>query len=92
MDEQSYEAIELVGSSDQGIEEAIHAAIATAGETTTRHMRYFEVIETPGQIRHGRITEYQVRIKLSFRLGEEPGVHHLDDIPEPCADPMNAGP
>jgi flavin-binding protein dodecin len=92
MDDHSYETVELVGSSDQGIEGAIQAAIASAGETTTKHMRYFSVMETTGQIRQGRITEYQVRIKLSFRLGQDPLVHHFDDIPDPYADPMNDGP
>jgi hypothetical protein len=55
-------------------------------------MRWFEVIETTGQIRHGRITEYHVRVRISFRLGEDPDIHHIDDIPEPCSDPMNDGP
>jgi flavin-binding protein dodecin len=92
MDEHSYDEIERVGSSDQGIEEAIQAAIASAGDTADRHMRWFEVIETTGQIRQGRITEYQVRIKISVRLGEDPDIHHIDDIPEPYSDPMNDGP
>jgi flavin-binding protein dodecin len=92
VDEHSYETLELVGSSDQGIERAIDAALATAYDTADRHMRYFEVIDTTGQIRHGRITEYQVRIKVSFRLGEDPDIHHIDDIPEPYSDPLNDGP
>jgi hypothetical protein len=53
-------------------------------------MRWFEMIETTGQIRHGRITEYQV--KISLRPGENPDIHHVEDIPEPNSDPMNDGP
>jgi len=67
MAEHIYKKIELVGSSPQGFQPAIENAVARASETI-RNMRWFEVMETRGQIEDGRINHWQVTLKVGFTL------------------------
>jgi dodecin len=62
-----YKTIELVGSSTSGVEDAVRNAIAKAA-TTVRNLRWFEVVETRGDIADGRIAHWQVRLKVGFTL------------------------
>jgi flavin-binding protein dodecin len=62
-----YKVVELVGSSEKSIEEAIEIAIKRA-EQTMRNLRWFEVIQTRGRIEHGAVKEYQVVLKAGFAL------------------------
>lgn len=67
MTEHVYKVIEIVGSSDKSVEEAIKHAIATASKTI-RHMGWFEVVQTRGHIENGKIGHYQVTLKIGFTL------------------------
>ena len=72
MSEHTYKKIELVGSSKIGLEDAIQSAIAQASQTI-RHLRWFEVVETRGQIENGQIAYWQVTVKIGFTLeGQTP--------------------
>ena len=62
-----YKKIELVGSSPNSIEEAVQNAIAKASQSL-RNLRWFEVIETRGQIEDGRVAHWQVTLKVGFTL------------------------
>jgi hypothetical protein len=62
-----YKKIELVGTSPNSIEEAIDNAIARAAETV-HNLRWFEVVETRGQIEDGRVAHYQVTLQIGFTL------------------------
>ena len=62
-----YKKIELTGSSTTTIEDAVNAAIAKAAETI-RNMRWFEVVETRGHIKEGKVEYWQVTIKVGFTL------------------------
>lgn len=62
-----YKKIELVGSSPDSIEGAIENAIQTAGKSL-RNMDWFEVLGTRGHIVDGKVSHYQVEIKVGFRL------------------------
>jgi dodecin len=62
-----YKILEIVGSSETSIEEAITTAIAQAGKTV-RNMDWFEVIQTRGHIENGKIGHYQVTLKIGFTL------------------------
>lgn len=64
-----YRKIELVGSSPNSIEEAVQNAIAKASKTV-RDMRWFEVVETRGQIDKGKVAHWQVTLKIGFTLDE----------------------
>ena len=54
-----YKILDLVGSSDKGIEDAIQNAIARASKTI-REMKWFEVVQTRGHIENGAVRHYQV--------------------------------
>ena len=62
-----YKKIELVGSSPEGLQQAIESAVAKADETV-RNMRWSEVVETRGQIVDGKVAHWQVTVKIGFTL------------------------
>lgn len=67
MDEHIYKKIELTGSSQSSIEEAVQNAISKASETI-RHMRWFEVVETRGYVEDNAVAYWQVTLKIGFTL------------------------
>ncbi|MBK8176357.1 MAG: dodecin family protein [Rhodospirillales bacterium] len=62
-----YKKVELVGTSPVGISEAIDNAIAAAGKSL-QHVTWFEVVETRGHVENGKVSEYQVVVKVGFRI------------------------
>jgi hypothetical protein len=73
MSDHVYKVIELVGSSTASIEDAIQGAIARASQTV-RNLRWFEVLETRGQVENGKVLHYQVTLKVGFTMdGASPG-------------------
>jgi dodecin len=62
-----YKKIEIVGTSEHSIEDAIRNGIARAGESL-RNLRWFEVVETRGDISNGAIAHWQVTLKIGFTL------------------------
>jgi len=62
-----YKKIELVGSSPNGIEDAVKNALSRASQTV-RNMRWFEVTETRGYLEEGNIAHWQVTLKVGFTL------------------------
>lgn len=62
-----YKTLELTGSSSTGIEDAVNTAVAKASETV-RNMQWFEVVETRGHIRDGKVAYWQVTLKVGFTL------------------------
>jgi len=69
MDTPTYKLIELVGVSPQSYADATKNAIARAGETL-KGLDWFEVTQLRGLIREGGIAEYQVTVKVGFRVLE----------------------
>jgi dodecin len=67
MHDHVYKVIEIVGSSEKGIEDAMQTAISRAGETL-RNLRWCEVVQTRGHIENGKIREYQVVLKIGFTM------------------------
>jgi hypothetical protein len=63
----TYRVSEIVGTSPQGVDDAIRNGIARAAQTL-RHLDWFEVIEIRGQIVDGVPEHYQVGMKVGFRL------------------------
>ncbi|MGJ0490945.1 dodecin [Methylobacter sp.] len=69
MTDHIYKKIELTGSSTVSMQNAIENAISKA--TNTLHdLRWFEVVETRGNIENGKIAHWQVTIKIGFALTE----------------------
>ncbi|WP_030547945.1 dodecin [Streptomyces albus] len=62
-----YRVTEIVGSSHEGLDDAIRNGIRRASETL-RHLDWFEVTEMRGQIKDGQVEHYQVGLKVGFRL------------------------
>jgi dodecin len=67
MSDHVYKIIELTGSSTSSIEDAVNTAIARASETM-RNMQWFQVVETRGHIRDGKVAYWQVTLKIGFTL------------------------
>lgn len=62
-----YKLIELVGSSPDGVDDAIRNAIEQAGKSV-RNLDWFEATEIRGHIQDGKIAHFQVKVKVGFRL------------------------
>jgi flavin-binding protein dodecin len=65
--EHVYKVIELVGTSEKSIEDAIQNAV-TRASATLKHLRWFEVVQTRGHLDNGKIGHYQVTLKVGFTL------------------------
>ena len=63
----TYKKIEIVGSSIESTDDAIRNAIS-ACKDTIKHMDWFEVIDTRGNIKDGEIAHFQVTLKIGFRI------------------------
>ena len=68
--DRTYRVIELVGSSQKSVSDAIDSAIARAHKTL-RNLRWFQVEQVRGDIEKGKVAHYQVTLKVGFTL-EEP--------------------
>jgi len=62
-----YKITELVGTSPHSFAEATKVAVAEAAKTV-RNMVWFEVVEERGQIVDGSVAEFQVKLKIGFKL------------------------
>jgi dodecin len=65
-----YKIEEIVGTSENGLEEAIEGALARASKTI-RNLTWFEVAEIRGHIEGGEVAHYQVRLKVGFTLEDK---------------------
>ncbi len=70
MKDHIYKTVELTGSSTTTEEDAIRNAISKASQTL-RHMRWFQVMETRGDIDQGKVAHWQVSLKVGFTLEDE---------------------
>jgi dodecin len=67
MQDHVYKTTEVVGSSTEGIEDAVRRAVDKAAESI-RHMRWFEVSEIRGHIEDGAISHWQITVKIGFTV------------------------
>jgi len=63
----TYKLVELVGTSPVSYAEATKAAVAEAAKTI-RRMDWFEVVAQRGRIVDGQVAEFQVTIKVGFKI------------------------
>lgn len=63
----TYKIVELVGTSPTSFAEATKAAIAEASKTV-RHMDWFEVVQQRGRIVNGKVEDFQVALKIGFKI------------------------
>jgi hypothetical protein len=69
MKDHVYKILELVGSSEKSIDDAIRNAVVRASKTI-RDMKWFEVVQTRGHIENGAVRHYQVTLRVGFTLEE----------------------
>ena len=67
MQDKTYKLIELVGVSATSMEDAIQNAIGRANQTL-KNLDWFELVEARGLIQDGKVNQFQVKLKVGFRL------------------------
>lgn len=70
MSSRTYRVTEVVGTSPEGIDQAIRNGIERANRTL-RHLDWFEVTQTRGHVVDGVVEHFQVTMKLGFRLEDD---------------------
>ena len=63
----TYKLIDVVGTSPDSMAAAVKNAVAEASKTV-RNMSWFEVVEQRGAIRDGKVLEFQVTVRIGFKL------------------------
>jgi flavin-binding protein dodecin len=72
MSDNVYRVTEIVGSSHEGVDQAIRNAVSRASRTV-RNLDWFEVTQVRGHIEDGEIAHYQVGLKVGFRIEDPEG-------------------
>lgn len=67
MADRTYGLTEIVGTSTEGIDEAIRNGVTRAAQTM-RHLDWFEVSGVRGYIKDADVHHFQVTLKLGFRM------------------------
>jgi hypothetical protein len=62
-----YKITEVVGTSPVSFAEAVKSGVEEAAKTL-RHMHWFEVSELRGRIAEGKVEEFQVTLKIGFKV------------------------
>lgn len=70
MPDKTYKLIELVGVSDESVQQAIRNAIARASQSL-KGLDWFEMTEVRGLISDGQVSQFQVKLKVGFRILDE---------------------
>ena len=64
-----YRIAEIVGTSPNGVDDAIRNAVSRASQTL-RNIDWFEMTEVRGHLTDGQVADWQVTVKIGFRLDE----------------------
>ena len=70
MSNRTYRVTEVVGTSTEGIDDAIRNAVQRASQTL-RHLDWFEVTQVRGHVVDDAVEHFQVGLKLGFRLEDD---------------------
>jgi dodecin len=70
MSSRTYRVTEIVGTSPDGIDQAIRNGVDRASKTL-RHVDWFEVSQMRGHVVDGAVEHFQVTMKLGFRLEDD---------------------
>ncbi len=63
----TYRIAEIVGTSPDGVDAAIRNAVSRANRTL-RNLDWFEMTEVRGHLVNGEVADWQVTVKIGFRL------------------------
>jgi flavin-binding protein dodecin len=67
MAEHTYKLETIVGVSETSLEDAIRSALTRASQTL-QGLDWFQVVEKRGTIRDGTVGQFQVSVKIGFRV------------------------
>ncbi len=70
MADHTYKIAEIVGTSEDGIDQAVRNGVDRAA-TTLRNLDWFEVTDIRGHLADGAVKHFQVTMKVGFRLDDE---------------------
>jgi hypothetical protein len=84
MPDKTYKMVEIVGVSEDSIQQAVRNALAKASQTL-RNIDWFEVTAIRGWVRNNRDPQFQVQLKVGFRLLERSVLHGSPDEGNPGA-------
>ena len=68
-DNRTYKLVEIVGTSEKSFAQAASSGVERAA-ATLRNIDWFEVTEMRGRVTNGKVSQYQVTMKIGFRLEE----------------------
>ena len=74
MPNRTYKLEEIVGVSAHSTDDAIGNALTRASQTL-QGLDWFEVVETRGTIRDGGVAQFQVTLKIGFRIMSPEELH-----------------
>ena len=63
----TYKMTEIVATSPKSFADAANEGVKRASKTL-RDLKWFEVVEMRGMIKDGQVAEYQVTLKVGFKL------------------------
>ncbi len=69
MSDATYRIIEVTGTSEQGVDDAIRNGVASASKTL-RNLDWIEVAGIRGHLAEGKVAHYQVTMKVGFRMDD----------------------
>ena len=67
MPDKTYKMIELVGVSEDSVQQAIRNAIARASQSL-KGLDWFEMTGVRGLVKDGAVSQFQVTLKVGFRI------------------------
>ena len=72
MSDHTYRVTEIVGTSSESVDAAVRNAVGRASQTL-RGLDWFEVTQVRGSIVDGAVSQFQVGLKVGFRLEDLDG-------------------
>jgi flavin-binding protein dodecin len=78
MPDKTYKMVEIVGVSEDSIQQAVRNALEKASRTL-RNLDWFEVTAIRGLVRNNRDPQFQVQLKIGFRLLERDVLGALEE-------------
>ena len=69
MKDKVYKLVEIVGTSEKSFAHAATNGVERAAKTV-RNIDWFEVTEMRGRVTDGKVSQFQVTMKVGFRLDE----------------------
>lgn len=70
MADRAYAMTQIVGTSEESVDQAIKNAVLRAGELH-KHVDWFEVDQIRGYVRENNVDHFQVTVRVGYRLEDK---------------------